>query len=343
MLSPKPSDYCQINTQEKAKLIVVVDTEEEFDWFGKRERENTSVKALRCIERVQQIFEAYRVTPVYVIDYPVASQPDGYRPLQEIYQSSGCVIGAHLHPWVNPPFEEPLSRRNSFPGNLPWAIEMAKLKVLGDCIEKNFDARPTIYKAGRYGVGPRTAAILEEQGYEVDLSICPYMDYSAEDGPDFSTYPAHPYWFGSQRRLLELPLTVGFAGLFRRWGSALYQTVARPPWRALRAVGLLARLQLVDKIWLSPEGYQFPEHRKLVRSLYREGLRIFSFAFHSPSVDIGNTPYVRSHADLQQFLDRCRAFLDFFLGEIGGESVTPLELKRQLLCCPTSLLSEEDS
>jgi hypothetical protein len=343
MLNPQADDYCLFDPVEKAKLIVVVDTEEEFDWFGNRSRDNTSVKALRYIERVQKIFEVYRVTPVYVIDYPVASQPDGYRPLQEIYQSGRCVIGAHLHPWVNPPFEEPLSRRNSFPGNLPQTIEAAKLKMLGDCIETNFGVRPVIYKAGRYGVGLHTAAILEEQGYEVDLSICPNMDYSAEEGPDFSGYSAYPYWFGAQRRLLELPLTVGFAGLLRQCGSTLHRTVVRPPWRTLGAVGLLSRLQLVDKIWLSPEGYLFSEHRKLVRDLYRDGLRIFSFAFHSPSVAIGNTPYVCSQGDLQQFLDRCRVFLDFFLGEFEGESVTPLELKQQLLHPPTSMLAEEAS
>jgi hypothetical protein len=107
-------------------LIVVIDTEEEFDWSREFSRENTAVRSLRSIEKIQAIFDDYRITPVYVVDYPVAFQPDGYRPLQEIYQSGRCILGAHLHPWVNPPFEERVSRYNSFPGNLPPALEAKK-------------------------------------------------------------------------------------------------------------------------------------------------------------------------------------------------------------------------
>jgi hypothetical protein len=92
----------------------------------------------------------------------------------------------------------------------------------------------------------------------------------------------------------------------------------------------MARLGLVDKIWLSPEGYLSTEHMKLVRAMYRDGVRVFSFAFHSPSVEPGNTPYVQSQHDLEIFLARCHRFFDFFLGELDGLPATPLELKQQL-------------
>ena len=192
MLSPSPTDFCFIDPAEQAKLIVVIDTEEEFNWSQDFSRQNTSVKSMRSIEKIQTIFNEYGIAPVYVVDYPVAFQPDGYRPLQEIHGSGRCLIGAHLHPWVNPPFDEQVSRRNSFPGNLPASLEAAKLRNLGELIGDRFGSRPAIYKAGRYGVGKQTAGIIEDQGYEVDLSVCPRMDYSAEHGPDFSRYGALP-------------------------------------------------------------------------------------------------------------------------------------------------------
>ena len=330
MLNPHPAHYCSVDPSEKAKLIVVIDTEEEFDWTQERARRNTGVASLRWIDRVQSIFDEYGITPVYVVDYPVVSQPEGYQPLQEIYASDRCLIGAHLHPWVNPPLEEPMTARNSFPGNLPHPLEAEKLRILGDSIGERFGIRPTIYKAGRYGIGPFTAEILEEQGYEVDLSVCPYMDYSNEDGPDFSQSSAWPYWFGKRRRLLELPLTVGFAGLLRRWGSILHRLATQPLLAPLHAVGIMARLNILDKIWLSPEGYLSSEHIKLVRALHNDGLRIFSFAFHSPSVEPGHTPYVRSYDELQKFLSRCRQFFDFFMGDLEGQPITPLKLKEKL-------------
>jgi hypothetical protein len=270
------------------------------------------------------------VTPVYVVDYPIASQPDGYRPLQEIHASGRCVIGAHLHPWVNPPFMERVNRRSSFPGNLGRDLEAAKLAVLGQEIGERFGVNPTVYKAGRYGTGTHTAEILEEQGYEVDTSVCPHMDYSGEGGPDFTAFGPRPYWFGKHRRLLELPLTVGFSGALRRWGGGLHRVASRRQVARLHLVAALARLRLVDKLWLSPEGYVTADHKRLVRAQLHDGLPVFTFAFHSPSVVPGNTPYVRTEGDLEEFLARCREFLDFFLDEMGGRPTTPIEIKRIL-------------
>src|SRR6266511_5009094 len=119
MLNPKPSDYCPVDPTESPKLIVVVDTEEDFDWSNGFSPTNIAVQSIRWIGRVQAIFDKYGITPVYVVDYPIVSQLDGYRRLQEIHQAGHCLIGAHLHPWVNPPFEEPINHHNSFPGNLP--------------------------------------------------------------------------------------------------------------------------------------------------------------------------------------------------------------------------------
>lgn len=330
LLNPRPDDYCRLAPGEKPRLVVVIDTEEEFDWGGGFSRKNTAVQAMRQIQRVQGILDEFCITPVYVVDYPVASQPDGYLPLQEILADKRCLVGAHLHPWVNPPFEETVTRRTSCPGNLPPTLEADKLRVLGDEIEKRFGDRPVIYKAGRYGIGPSTAATLEEQGYQVDLSVCPCMDYSLDDGPDFSASSAHPYWFGDRRSLLELPLTVGFSGRLRHWGSGLHKIASHPSLAPLHPIGVLARLDLVHKIWLSPEGCQSRDHVKLVRDLYADGLRVFSFAFHSPSVEPGHTPFVRTQRDLNSFLDRCRRFLDFFLGDFGGRPSTPLELRHLL-------------
>jgi hypothetical protein len=330
MLDPHPADFCSSDPGQRAKLIVVIDTEEEFDWSLAFSRENISVRSLQSIVKVQAIFDDYGITPVYVVDYPVAFQPAGYRPLQEIYWSGRCIIGAHLHPWVNPPFEEPVSHVNSFPGNLPPALEAEKLRILGEVIGERFGFSPTIYKAGRYGIGPRTAGILEDQGYEVDVSVCPRMDYSAQGGPNFTAFSAWPYWFGQNRRLLEIPLSVGFVGGLRLWGNFLQRLTSSPLMNRRHLGGILFRFGLHNRAWLSPEGYTLGENIALLRTLYREGVRIFSFAFHSPSVEPGNTPYVASQLDLERFLSQCRSFFEYFIGKLGGVPTTPSALKTEL-------------
>ncbi|MDT7043630.1 polysaccharide deacetylase family protein [Candidatus Nitronereus thalassa] len=330
MFNVEPSDYCNIAPYEKPRLTVVIDTEEEFDWSRDFARENTSVQAMQWVGRAQSVFDDYGITPVYVIDYPVASQPNGYEPLVEIHKDGRCIIGTHLHPWVNPPFEEVVNRKNSFAGNLPMTLEKTKLLVLTECIEAHFGRRPTIYKAGRYGVGPHTTTILEELGYEIDLSVCPHMDYSSEEGPDYSANTSWPFWFGKEKQLLELPLTVGFTGLLRHLGPVLHPLASNDFFTSLRVPGILGRLKLLNKSWLSPEGYPTIEHQQLTRTLYNAGLRVFSMAFHSPSVEPGHTPYVQTKADLEDFLGRLRRFFDFFFGEMQGVASTPLILKQEL-------------
>jgi hypothetical protein len=330
MFYPEPADYCGLAPADKPRLVVVVDTEEEFDWSEPFSRERISVKAMRRIESIQRIFDRYLIAPVYVIDYPVVSQIDGYKPLLEIHSAGRCSVGAHLHPWVNPPFEEEVTRYNSFPGNLPQALEEKKLRILSERIGERFGESPVVYKAGRYGIGANTEAILQQQGYDVDLSVCPRMNYSAEGGPDFSRYNDAPFWFGKEKQILELPLTVGFVGHLRAWGRHLHKLATGSVLEPFRVNGLLTRLNLVNKVWLSPEGYSLSEQIKLVRALYHQGLRIFSFAFHSPSLDPGHTPYVSSETELSKFLDCCRGFFDFFLGGLGGLPSSPLALRDDL-------------
>jgi hypothetical protein len=214
------------------------------------------------------------------------------------------------------------------------------LRILGDTIGEQFGSRPVVYKAGRYGLGPRTAAILEEQGYEVDLSVCPHMDYSAEGGPDFTSHSDRPYWFGARRRLLELPLTVGFTGLLRRMGKEVYPALSRPPLVRLRAAGVLSRLKLLNRVWLSPEGHLLSETLDLLRALHRDGARIFSFAFHSPSLQVGNTPYVTTNQELEGFLSHCKSFFDYFFATLGGMAATPLEIKTQLASSSATIAAE---
>src|SRR3546814_17448376 len=105
-------------------------------------------------------------------------------------------------------------------GLLPPDLEHQKLLALTAAIAEAFGTRPVVYKAGRYGVGPATAGILEDLGYLVDVRIVPFTSFSADGGPDFSQCGFRPAWFGSRQELLEIPLSCGFFGLLRSRGPS---------------------------------------------------------------------------------------------------------------------------
>src|SRR6185295_9301831 len=166
--------------------FMVVDTEEEFDWSAPFARENVSVTAIQDVGRLQQVVEPHGLVPTYVVDYPVAATPASSATLAEVASRGACRIGAHLHPWVTPPFDEPLVPPMSFGCNLGKAVEGAKIAHLQDAIVRNMGVQPRVYKAGRYGFGETTAEILEAQGFTTDTSVIPHMDFRAESGPSFA-------------------------------------------------------------------------------------------------------------------------------------------------------------
>ncbi|MDD2659550.1 MAG: polysaccharide deacetylase family protein [Methylococcales bacterium] len=323
-------ELIHIDPFSRPVLVVVIHTEEEFDWSKPYDRNATGVTHMRHIERAQSVFDAFGIVPNYVIDYPIASQAEAYGPLKVYADAGRALIGAHLHPWVSPPFEEELNARNSYPGNLPQALEQEKLRLLTSRITAAFGAPPLTYLAGRYGFGPNTGGILESLGYEVDISAAASIDYSADGGPDYSDYTSDPFWFGQSRHLLGLPGSGGYVGRLRAGGSPLYRRLTRPWLRKARISGAVARLRLLERIRLSPEDYSEPEMRRLTHALLADGVRVFVFSFHSPSIMPGGTPYVRSDADLERFLEKCRRYFDFFMRELNGTAMTPLGVKEWL-------------
>lgn len=327
MLDPRDWAIVDWPRTQQPLLAVIVDTEAEFDWLCQGSRKATGVKSVKEQRLAHRIFERYGVRPTYVLDYPVSSEAEGFEPIRELLQAGHCAIGAHLQPWDTPPFAEKLSDANSYPGNLPGELEKAKLHELTEAIHRNLGHRPLIYKAGRYGVGKSTALTLQELGYEVDVSVLPGTDLSFQLGPDFSRCGARPYWFGKGQSLLEIPMSIGFTGALAKRGARLH-SAANNGWRKkLHLPGVLARLRLLDRVTLTPEGVTFAEQRRLTRALLDTGHRVFSLTYHSPSLAPGNTPYVRTSADLTTFLDRIERYLDFFMGEVGGRAATPLEIK----------------
>lgn len=314
-----------VNQEDPPSLYVVVDTEAEFDWAGDFSRSLTAVSSVAQQEKAQAIFDAYGVRPIYVVDYAVASQPTGFTPLRKMLDQHRCVIGAHLHPWVNPPFEEEISEFNSFSGNLPPPLEERKLTALKALITQNFGIMPLFYKAGRYGVGSQTMTTLARLGFAVDFSILPGADLRGRGGPDFRFADAAPYR-AAIGGVLSVPTTRGQVGLLPTLPSWLRAALQSPTMRRLHIPGLLSRSGLANTVTLTPEGVTAAEQGKLLRKLMARGYRTFIFHYHSPSLGVGNTPYVRTEKDLKEFLQRIEEVCRLFFCELGGLPGNPADL-----------------
>ena len=315
-------------TREHPLIVTTVDAEEAFDWDKPLSRSCRDVSSMNEQAVMHRVFERFGVVPVYFVTYPVVTEPDGHGFLAESFKAGCCQIGAQLHSWVTPPFDEAVNAFNSFAGNLPQALEYAKLSNLTEAIAARFGARPEAYRAGRYGVGPNTVKTLAALGYRIDSSVVPEFSYHATGGPTFFGRPTKPYWLDGEHRVLELPLTSAYIGRLAReaWRpDALYRDDARHT----LSRSVLARTGMMERIRLTPEGTDVSDAKRLVKALLDRGTRIFTLSYHTPSLVPGNTPYVRSLADRDRFIGWFEEFYDFFLGEVGGAPATVDDVYRQ--------------
>jgi glycosyltransferase involved in cell wall biosynthesis len=314
----------------KPRLLVIVDAEEEFDWHQPFSRKNTQVNSIRAQGAAEKILQRFGISPTYVVDYPVASQEISYKPLKELFQAGRCQIGAQLHTWVTPPYEEEVSEVNSYANNLPAVLERRKVHKLTEIIERNFGCRPLVYRAGRYGAGSATLRILEELGYRVDCSVLPGPSHQL-GAPDYCGGDSEPYWLNARRSVLEIPVTIGTVGLAGKYSEHLHRRIASPFGFRLKAPAVAARLGIAERIRLTPEGSTVEGSKILTRTMLRDGKRVFVVSYHSPSLEPGHTPYVRDHRDLTTFLRWLEDFFEFFMTEIGGIPSTPSEIYERAL------------
>jgi len=313
------------------QLAIVVDTEEEFDWSKPFSRAARSTTAISAQALAHALYDRFGVVPTYVIDYPVATDPLSIDVLGGLAARGEAEIGAHLHPWVTPPNDELVSTHNSYHCNLPPERERAKIISLTEAITHHFGRRPTIFKAGRYGFGANTQAALIEQGYAIDTSFVPHVNFGGDGGPSYIGAPDQPFWLDREAGLFEVPLTSGFIGLAAGFGPQIAPLFDHRAALALRMPGALAKLGLVARSRLTPEGVSANEQCRLIKAMVARGRRVFVLTYHSPSLAVGHTPYVRSQAELDAFLGRIETVLRFFQRDIGGTFTTLTALRDQFL------------
>lgn len=131
--------------------------------------------------------------------------------------------------------------------------------------------------------------------------------------------------------MLELPVTTGFCGWLRGAGPVLYPLAASPAGRRMRMGGILARSRALERIRLSPEGCSGADMVRLLRALHGAGRRLFTLTYHSPSLEPGHTPYVRSRDDLEALLGAIDQACRFFRDELGGVFLSSTRMREAML------------
>ena len=317
------------------KVIITVDTEADGAWSAS---DRVTVENLRALPRFQALCDRYGKKPTYLCTYEVARAP-GFLPLVAWQAAGRCEIGAHLHPWTNPPFAragavdiDP-SEYPGYPSELPLMRFTDKLRVLGEVIAERAGRAPTSYRAGRWGFSAAHIPVLVELGYRVDCSVTPLVDrrpYKGlrEGGPDFRRAPATPYRLArhdicaaGDSPLWEVPVTVIYPRAAMR-RSAL----VRRAWTMLKRVrgaGLVNRVLSLEPLWFRP--YPEMNARKLAR-VYRLAraarLPVIEMMFHSSELLAGASESFATEASIEGVF----AMLEATLARLHADGCTGVTL-----------------
>ena len=308
---------------------VTNETEETGMWSGQYRTTYDDVTHIREIYRIQKIFNKYGIVPSYLVDYSIAIHKESSGIIRKIFEDGGCEIGAHMHPWCTPPFEEERTNRNSYFCNLDVRLQEKKLANLTETIKNNLGASPVVFRAGRFGFEDSQALLLHKLGYLVDSSVTPFMNWSDDDGPSFDDKLPAPYWIregislGTSPGILEIPVSVGFNNTnFERCHKIFKALENNRATKTLHIIGILDRLSLMEKIILTPEAQSLKKLKDLSRAFSKNKNPVLNMYFHSNSLKPGDNPYIRNEADLENFFKKLDSYFDYLCNELGFKNTT---------------------
>ncbi|MBX3230901.1 MAG: hypothetical protein KIT84_36190 [Labilithrix sp.] len=288
----------------RAYLCVSIDTECDKgpQWRSQRPMAFEGVH-VGIVERLQPLFASYGAKPTYLVSPEVIRDARSAEELTNI--GAGCELGAHLHgEYAEPGAWEPEVTRD-FQRDYEGDIEKRKLTYLTDQFIRTFQHQPVSFRAGRFGIGPRTIRILEDLGYSVESSVTPNVDWSKAGSPGltFADAPTQPYrpdpddpTRPGSSTILEIPITIRprFLNLLPGIGKKLGPRWLRPTWTSGEALVRLAEDEIGEARRATPG-------RPVV----------LNAMLHNTEVIPDASPYADAEHDARAILDRLRVLLAF--------------------------------
>jgi hypothetical protein len=288
----------------RAYLCVSIDTECDKGpgWRSQRPMSFAGIR-VGVLERLQPLFASFGAKPTYLLSPEVLRDERSVEELGRI--ASCCELGSHLHgEYAEPDAWEPEVTKD-FQRNYDPETEQKKLTYLTDQFIRAFHHQPASFRAGRFGIGPRTIGILEGLGYSVESSVTPFKNWESSGCPglSFEGAPTQPYRpdRGDPTRpgdsaMLEIPVTIRrrFVNSLPAIGKHIEPRWLRPTWSDGAAMIRLAQDEIADARRNSPG-------RPVV----------LNAMLHNVEVVPDASPYADSESGAMTILDRLRSLLAF--------------------------------
>ena len=296
-------------------FIVTIDAEGDDLWA--RPREITTRNA-EYLPRFQALCERFRFKPVYLTNYEMAMSAVFVEFARDVIARGAGEIGMHLHAWNSPPLDPLTSddfRYHPYLIEFPDKVMKEKIKTLTRLLEDRFDQAMISHRAGRWAFDGRYAAMLLDEGYRVDCSVTPGVDWrrnpgapGGSGGSDYRGFPDRPYFFNpadisvpANGELLEVPMTVRPSGLYRTAPWAYRIPLLR---RAANRVSPgLGWLYPVQPALRAPLDRNLRAMLQVARGARSDRAAHMEFMLHSSELMPGGSPTFRNASDIDRLYE----------------------------------------
>lgn len=301
-------------------FLITIDTEGDNLW---QNHDSITTENARYLPRFQALCEKYGFKPVYLTNYEMAIDPFYIDFAREVIAKGTGEVGMHLHAWNSPPLE-PLTDDDW--RYKPYLIEYAtgmmrqKVEYMTHLLEDTFQTKMVSHRAGRWAFDERYARLLVEQGYLVDCSVTPKVNWktakgnpAGTGGTDYRDFPTRAYFLDENdirkpgnSPLLEVPMSI------QHKHSALMNSIKQGYDR------LRGKVRSPSVHWLRPMGGNVETMKRVVEQTLAQGSDYVEYMLHSSEYMPGGSPTFKTQSDIERLYDDLEAFFEWLHPKARG-------------------------
>ncbi len=310
-------------------FIITIDAEGDDLWASPRE---ITTRNAEYLPRFQSLCERFCFKPVYLANYEMAMSGFFVEFARDVVARGAGEIGMHLHAWNSPPLDPLTSddlRFHPYLIEYPEAVMKEKIRILTHLLEDRLDQEMISHRAGRWALDARYAAMLLDEGYRVDCSVTPGVDWGrnpgdpdGNGGTDYTDFPDRPYFLNpsdisapATGALLEVPMTVRSSGLYRK-----------APWAYRIPLLRQAAHRVSPKLsWLCPtpllEKHNLNAMLRVARAARAEGAVHLEFMLHSSELMPGGSPTFKDASEIERLYEHLEMVFEDLAGWCRGTTL----------------------
>lgn len=317
---------------DKPAFLITLDTEGDNLWRNRSGKVTT--RNVQFLPRFQSLCEKYNFKPTWLTNYEMASDPAYVEFGRDLLARGQGEIGMHLHAWYSPP-EYALTdddwRYQPYLIEFPENILRDKVAYMTDLLESAFQQKMTSHRAGRWAFDEVYARALIDNGYLVDCSVTPRVDWrnssgapQGKGGTDYSLFPDHAYYLdindisrAGDSPLLELPMSIQY-----RYGAFTNQL--KKVWNDVRG-----KKRGPSVNWLRPIGGNVEQMKQVVEQTLSQGNDYVEFMLHSSEFMPDGSPTFKNEADIERLYDDLEQLFSWLQSRTQGMTLTEYALRKR--------------